>query len=210
MSSNFTLRNFNLHVDQMRSFNLPVEEYAKHIGEALAVIHWRANVSGYDVEFVLGEPASARRDDLQIPENMQDNPEVSTENAELVDLATPLPLPYRHPITLDVQLWVLDFNLCGMWEEQTALQHPDTLVNCLVEAFFENDPYYPLPLAEDVEDQGLWSAFRHAYNSKAREVLAGKNDRLRMLPVKFLEGCEERERRMLEMGRGHGARDQKQ
>jgi hypothetical protein len=96
-----------------------------------------------------------------------------------------------------------------MWEESAALEHPGKLVEYLVEAFFENDPYYPLPLAEDVEDQELWSAFRHAYNSKAREMLAGKDERLRILPDRFLEGREERERRMLEMGRGHGARDQK-
>src|SRR5690606_18752349 len=55
--ANFSLRNYNLHLDQMLDLNLPVYDYATAIAEALAIIHWAANVDGYDIEFVLGSEA---------------------------------------------------------------------------------------------------------------------------------------------------------
>lgn len=33
--------------------DFPIEELASSSGEALAVLHWRANTDGYDLEFVL-------------------------------------------------------------------------------------------------------------------------------------------------------------
>ncbi len=50
----FTLRNFNLHLDQMLDLRLPVISYASAMASALATIHWDANIDGYDIEFVLG------------------------------------------------------------------------------------------------------------------------------------------------------------
>lgn len=51
---NFTLRNFNLHLDQMLDLSYPVNSLARAIGEALATIHWSANVDAYNIKFVLG------------------------------------------------------------------------------------------------------------------------------------------------------------
>jgi hypothetical protein len=58
LAPNFTLRNFNLCVDQMLELDLPVYDYAVAMGEALAVIHWGANTDGYDIEYVLGREAT--------------------------------------------------------------------------------------------------------------------------------------------------------
>ncbi|PHH86803.1 hypothetical protein CDD83_9740 [Cordyceps sp. RAO-2017] len=45
----------------MRQPNLPVHEYARDMGEALAIMHWAAHINAYDVEFVMGsEPWSFR------------------------------------------------------------------------------------------------------------------------------------------------------
>ncbi|GLI75226.1 hypothetical protein PoHVEF18_003479 [Penicillium ochrochloron] len=54
LSPNFTLRNYNLHLDQMLELGLPVLLFASTMGEALANIHWAAHVDGYDIEFELG------------------------------------------------------------------------------------------------------------------------------------------------------------
>ncbi|KIL87521.1 hypothetical protein FAVG1_09228 [Fusarium avenaceum] len=54
LQTNFTLRNFNFHLDQMIEMQLPVVKYAEVIGEALAILHWGACIDAYDVEFVLG------------------------------------------------------------------------------------------------------------------------------------------------------------
>lgn len=37
-------------------------------------------------------------------------------------------------------VWVLDFNLCNMWQENTGYGKPDKLTSQLVLAFFEIDP----------------------------------------------------------------------
>jgi Zinc finger protein len=107
-------------------------------------------------------------------------------------------------------MWVLDFNLCSCWDEETGWENPEALIEHLVLAFFENDPYYPLPLAEQEFEQRLWVAFRETYLKKAAQVLGTKDERLHGLPHKFLEACEERERHRLAHGRGHGSRDHKQ
>lgn len=84
----------------------------------------------------------------------------------------------------------------------------EAIVQQLVVAFFENDPYYPLPLMELDADQRLWSSFRHEYEKKAAEILRGSDD-VQHLPGKFLDACVEREQRKLEEGLGHGHRDLK-
>ncbi|KAK3363872.1 hypothetical protein B0T25DRAFT_442512, partial [Lasiosphaeria hispida] len=101
------------------------------------------------------------------------------------------------------RLWVLDFNLCNWFPMDDAfiLKHEEELV-----IFFENDPYYPLPLMQINVDKQLWSIFRREYERKAGEIL-GASETLRHLPVKFLDACVEREWRKLEKGLGHGHRD---
>lgn len=80
----FSLRNFPLHVNQVKEMNLPAEKYAKAMGEALAFMHWQLRIDASDVEFVLG---AAREEDGRLDEN--DN----------------VPLG-RHA------LWLLDFDCC--------------------------------------------------------------------------------------------------
>lgn len=52
----FSLRNFPLHADQAEELNLPYEAYARAMGEAMAILHWKVRTDGADVEFVLGAP----------------------------------------------------------------------------------------------------------------------------------------------------------
>ncbi|KAK3364789.1 hypothetical protein B0T24DRAFT_712052 [Lasiosphaeria ovina] len=49
-----------------------------------------------------------------------------------------------------VRLWVIDFNLCNRFSMDDAfiLGHEKEVLSQLVLAFFENDPYYSLPLME--------------------------------------------------------------
>lgn len=106
------------------------------------------------------------------------------------------------------RLWVLDFNLCSRFpgDDTFILERETDFINQLVIAFFENDPYYPLPLLEMDVDKQLWLVFREEYERKAAEVL-GASEAMKHLPVKFLDACEERERRKLEEGLGHGHRE---
>ncbi|KAM0431281.1 hypothetical protein ACHAPT_005251 [Fusarium lateritium] len=192
---NFSLRNFNLCLDQMTELNLPVASYASVIGEALAIIHWAANVDGYDIEFVLGSEAST---------SSQHQPASSGQSAQ-----TPMRESSSNLIEgrrKTTRIWVLDFNLCTQWEERIGWEQPEALIEQLVTAFFENDPYYPLPLVDNDLGKQLWSVFRDSYLAKAKEVLAEKDERLGSLPHRFIDACLEREQHNIDNGLGHGYR----
>jgi hypothetical protein len=75
------------------------------------------------------------------------------------------------------RLWMLDLNLCNMWNESVALSAPEVLVSHLVMSFFEKDPYF-LPLMESDLDQELWEVFTAQYLRLATKVLNGKDPRL--------------------------------
>ncbi|KAM5384618.1 hypothetical protein ACJZ2D_001363 [Fusarium nematophilum] len=176
----------------MLELGLQVTRYAEAIGEALAIIHWAANVDGYDIEFVLGSEAAI-------------SPTGNIQPSTIPRFSDTAPDAKKRAL----RLWVLDYNLCSRWEEKVGWEQPDALIQQLVMAFFENDPYYPLPLMEDELDQSLWLTFTDQYLRKAEEILASKDTRLQSLPVKFIEACIERERRNLYNGMDPGHRDHK-
>ncbi|KAJ5590532.1 zinc finger protein-domain-containing protein [Penicillium hetheringtonii] len=203
---NFALRNFNLHLDQMLELGYPVEKLAVDIAEALATIHWVANVDSYDIEFVLGsEGEKTYSHDLLKSLNIEPD-DINGINPH-TDFESLLKMNFMRRTT---RLWVLDFNLCNVWNEETAIHHPETLVSHLVEAFYENDPYFPLPLMDNPVDQSLWTLFSESYLTKATAVLRDKDERLASLPQQFIDRCIQRERINLEKGLGHGHRDLKQ
>ncbi|KAI1764538.1 hypothetical protein GGR53DRAFT_530386 [Hypoxylon sp. FL1150] len=54
----FSLRNFPLTLDLMVELGLDVAHFAAMIGNAYAIMHWAANITGDDVEFVFGTSTS--------------------------------------------------------------------------------------------------------------------------------------------------------
>lgn len=207
LAPNFTLRNCNLSVDQMIDLQLPVTLYAAAMGEGLAIIHWAAQVDAYDIEFVLGSQGDATytRDvstvlGLTLEQVAAMKPHTDIEMMRTID--------FKRRTT---RMWVLDFNLCSVWEEIAGWEAPEALIAHLVTAFFENDPYYPLPMSELEVDRRLWETFRTEYLRKADQILSapGKNERLGSLPRKFIDACTSRERDALAAGLGHGHREHK-
>ncbi|KAJ9398445.1 hypothetical protein DTO282F9_4536 [Paecilomyces variotii] len=204
---NFTLRNYNLCLDQMLELNLPVKSFASAMGEALALIHWSANVDAYDVEFVLGgEGDIIYTRDISSTLNLTRRQLLTMQPH--TDIETLMSIKLMRRAT---RVWVLDFNLCSRWEESAGWENPDALVAHLVTAFFENDPYYPLPLMELDIDTELWAVFSKAYLETAAQTLSapGKDTRLADLPQKFVDGCILREREALANNLGHGHRELK-
>ncbi|KAL7936353.1 zinc finger domain-containing protein [Trichoderma chlorosporum] len=198
---NFALRNYNLHLDQMINLDLPVKEYATAIAEALALIHWAAHVDAYDVEFVLGgEVASA---------HTQQTTDLLSQQLHVLEHIEP---GFANTILLQQRtsrIWVLDFNLCSRWSEEALLERPEDVINQLVLAFFENDPYYPLPEMDSDENKELWFTFSQEYLRRANEVLLQSvhYKETQHLPGLFIKQCIERERKNLAQGLGHGHRD---
>lgn len=147
---NFTLRNYNLCLDQMLELNLPVTTFAETMGEALAIIHWGANVDAYDIEFVLGRERAEFESDNSIALHLD------TEDVHFMLPHTGIDSLRRAFVNRRItRMWVLDFNLCNIWEEESAWEKPDTLISRLVQASSENDPYYPLPLMDLEIDRKL-------------------------------------------------------
>lgn len=60
--------------------------------------------------------------------------------------------------------------------------NPNALISQLVLSFFENNPYYPLPLADLDTDDEIWNVFSAAYLEKAAEVFHANDSRDASLP----------------------------
>lgn len=203
---NFTLRNYNLCLDQMLALGLPVERYAEVIATSLATVHWGVMCDGYDVEFVLGGSIGAASQQHKLTDVPADTIECVLGQDLKLEEATP-----GRKQQSDVAIWLLDFNLCSVWNEADLFCHIDEILDQMVLALFENDPYFPLPLMEDDMDKRLWDVFSESYLSGAQAVLVSHQnyDKMKSWPRRFIEKCIARERQSLELGLGHGHRDLK-
>lgn len=193
LAPNFTLRNFNLHLDQMLHLGLNLISLARDMGEALAFIHWAARIDGYDIEFVLGSNRQRLNgDDRPVLGGIEDVSELAPHTDIDSIVRTRLFAP-------DIRLWVLGFNLCTFqWkdlsqgQEQYGIsesQWTDAIVGQLETAFFLNDPYYPLPPTRDnetPEEQDIWSTFARTYLEVAAHILEHEEELLRGLPRRFI------------------------
>lgn len=83
----FTLRNVPLHIDQMEALGLDTCAYAEAMAEALALMHWGAQIDANDVEFVLAPPRE--------------------DSAELAPSPT-----FQSDYLSTHCLWLLDFDCC--------------------------------------------------------------------------------------------------
>ncbi|KAH6687169.1 hypothetical protein F5X68DRAFT_239649 [Plectosphaerella plurivora] len=138
----FTLRNFELTLDKMEHLGIDSTQFVEPMAGALAVMHWGCYNDATDVEFVLGSPREA-----DIP--FMDFDQLYPDGLETTWLR-------RTPA---VAMWLLDFNQVGKFRPGD-----EGVVDKLVWAFWNNDPYYPRP-AEGV----LWEAFRIAYLRRSGE-----------------------------------------
>lgn len=173
----FSLQNFPLHLDQMEECGLgqDMQIYATVMGEVLAVMHWKVGCDARDIEFVLG---STPRDE-QLP---------SLEDIEHMTRTTTLDKVVDFK-TRTVQLWMLDFNQVNMLDLQgdpTAKQ---------VAAHVLNDPYYPKPMSQNINEALVWEKFSRAYLRTSEQIAATQAEEpswtSRNLPQKFLDGLIE-------------------
>ncbi|KAI0179435.1 zinc finger protein-domain-containing protein [Hypoxylon sp. FL1284] len=170
----FSLRNFKLHLNQMIDIGLDYEGLAVSMGQALALIHWRARTDARDVEFVLG--CSSTRMGANSGQAVSVEPGTSSnlENPGTEDLTR-----------RETRLFVIDFN------QVRDISMDDAGVELAVEAFFLNDPYYPRPREGSKLQQELWNSFVRNYLDTADVVLGIHND-YRILPRKFISGVIKR------------------
>lgn len=136
----FKLQNFPLHLNQITELGIPQEsirEYATALADALAYLHWVAEVDANDVEFVLAPSRT--------PFDPSSDPHLGYREFSPGVLG-------RHA------LWMLDFDCCRPMEMN------EKGVEQAADAFWRNDPYFPRPHLEGIEEDGwLWRAFEQRF-----------------------------------------------
>lgn len=141
---NFKLQNFPLHANEMEGLQLDTSSFAEVMAQTLAILHWKAGVDGNDIEFILGG--------LSLPSQRPTLDEI--EEGDKWSLAEHFQTNY---ICRPVKMWLIDFDQCSRFEDN------DAGLKQIVDAFFWNDPFYPIPNSANDEDQKLWSVFSKRY-----------------------------------------------
>ena len=173
----FSLKNFKLHIDQMERLNLDIADFATQMGDALAVMHWKAKLDAYDIEFVLGSaPNVSINTDAPSLEALKKLPPGTTT------IPSGTGIDFEHRM---IYLWMIDFNQCS------EMPSNESGVAMAVKAFLENAPYFPRPGSPSHTDQWLWEIFMKRYLQRSYEV-ADNNVKAQKLPAKFIEGVVEK------------------
>ena len=182
---NFSLRNFKLFADMASELNsVEFSNVAEIMGQALALLHWWVGTDARDVEFVLGSSPTYLPQQLDIPLAFSALPSHKTNTRERVEIPN-----FRRRA---IRLWLLDFNQC------LQIKRDETAIQLAVDAFFENDPYYPRPFRNVPAQEGLWDRFRGGYEFAGKWVfengIEGASDAQKKLPTMFLDAVEREQR----------------
>ncbi|RAQ68677.1 hypothetical protein COH21_013003 [Aspergillus flavus] len=171
----FSLRNYKLHVDQVKELQLDADEYAASMADALAIMHWHTRIDAMDIEFVLGS-TPFDHNSVRRPPPLQDIVRLTPGTSTFERTTNTVP-NFKKRI---VSLWMLDFDACGPITMNTAG------VNRAIKAFIENDPYCPRPHTEDAYPEQLWCLFSRRYLETGRKITAGGPSQ--SLPQQFIQG----------------------
>ena len=159
------LRNYPLHMDQIEELDLPADEYAMAMADALLFLLWVVRVDASDVEFVLAPS--------RVSSQMQVYPEPGNGSCDF----TPGVLG-RH------SMWLLDFDCCR------SLAMNKRGIEKATERFWRNDPYYPNPDCKSSEDERIWRVFKDRFLATSLGILRGEPEQIRELPEVLLARIE--------------------
>lgn len=170
----FGLRDFKLCLDQMEDLGLDTLDYALPMADALAIMHWKARIDAADVEFVLGGAPCLAQEPLPAVAELKKLKEGSSTYVD--------PVQSQAAAT---HMWLLDFNQCQ------PISMDENGVDQAVKRFFDNDPYYPRPLAATGStDDWLWKSFARRYLETSGSIIGADQEcriECRILPYRFIE-----------------------
>ncbi|MCJ1389130.1 hypothetical protein MMC18_001984 [Xylographa bjoerkii] len=189
-----SLRNYNLCLDQMEQVGLDTIAFATTMARALALMHWEAHIDADDVEFVLGSSPTMN--------STTAGTSISWEELDMLDKPrSTLPptkvLIFRSRV---VTMWLLDFNRCkklfvkagstNTADCKDVADRRTESVQMAVDAFFQNDPYYPRPLSSNPHEQSIWTIFRDNYLFTGKTLLEKEEEELKEMPDRFISLVE--------------------
>ena len=129
------------------------------MADALAAMHWEAEIDANDVEFVLGSPRQSPQASPLLPSSAIARMRYDTCTRWRDPSA--LLSEYTHASEdsgpSQLELWLLDFDCCGI------MTLDDEGIEKATSAFFRNDPYFPRPCSSGSRDYELWECFRLRY-----------------------------------------------
>lgn len=165
----FKLRNFEMTLEKLELLDMCKEPLARSIAQGLALMHWGSECDARDVEFVFGF-GTMMTPTLEELEEMIHNLDLKIESRKFS-------LMWR-----TIKVWLLDFNQCRKIE-----MNREGVEKC-VQAFWDNDPYYPRPGTGNDADENLWDCFKDAYLAASNAILDSKFGFKRQLPASFIDG----------------------
>ncbi|KAK1763310.1 zinc finger protein-domain-containing protein [Phialemonium atrogriseum] len=178
----FSLKNFNLHANQLAEVGLDIQAMACKIAGTMALMHWAAKTDAWGVEFVLGSSTTAVPQTFGVDELKKLKPGSYTG---------PPSRKEEDFFLRSTELWVLDFNQV----------QPITLdkagVTQAVDAAIANDPYLPRPFQESLVERHAWTAFVLSYLSASEDIIRqeGYGGEALALPQMFINGLTETEKK---------------
>ncbi|KAI1443995.1 hypothetical protein F5Y02DRAFT_419510 [Annulohypoxylon stygium] len=182
----FSLRNFELHLNQMEEVGLDVDRIASAVGQALAVLHWAANVDGWGVQFVLGGSS---------------NP-VPLSYLEIEEM---VPSTYTGPKSRVIEHFFR--GKCMLWMLNFDQVQPITMdvagVSRAVDAAVFGDIFLPKRYSRSPLEKRAWDKFRDQYVETSNFILQYEDKKIQQLPHGFLDRINKIELR----NKSHWTRD---
>lgn len=160
----FTLRNYNLCIDQMEELGLEVDALVGVLATALVTCYFSAQIDANDCEFVFGRPC-----DAGVAEEEEENVVPGRrEHVFKFNMLRPNMAGKDDTMCDDMALWMLDFDCVR------RISMDERGLRQAVDAFWRNDPYFPRPWAHNhtQEDKELWHVFVFEFLSESRRIFA--------------------------------------
>ncbi len=178
----FSLRNFQLHANQIKDLGMDATELLGGMAHALAVLHWHTKIDANDVEFVLGsspEEEQSVRSAIPLQRVLTLHPNSST-----YEVATHSTVNFTKRVT---SLWLIDFDDCHNITMDTDG------VNQAAKAFIETNHYSPKPSTGNDFIDGLWGQFKARYVEFSDTLLERymKKPELKNLSRNFIQTVED-------------------
>ncbi|KAL9068341.1 MAG: hypothetical protein Q9161_006264 [Pseudevernia consocians] len=154
---------------QVEDLRLDTSHYALQVADSLAIMHWDARIDAADVEFILDAAPCLAQEPLPAVARLKRLKENSSTIVDAVQSQAAA-----------THMWLLNFNQCQ------PLPIDQEGVDQGVKRFFDNDPYYPCPLAATgITGEGLWELFANRYLENVGNYI-GADQECRVLPNEFI------------------------
>ncbi|KAI1456930.1 zinc finger protein-domain-containing protein [Annulohypoxylon moriforme] len=166
----FSLRNLELHLNQMIHMGLDVDLMASQVGQALAVVHWAAGVDAWGVQFFLGGSSKP-----SLPSYLE------IEEIEPSTYTGPKSRIIKHFFCGRTVLWMLNFDQV----QPITMDHAG--VSRAVDAAVFGGIYLPKRYSRNPAEKSVWDRFREQYIDTSNLILQYEDKKTQQLPHNFLD-----------------------